>query len=381
MRVVLFTSVFAPSVGGVETLVSTLALELSRQAESRIELRVVTSTPAAGMDDSTLPFIVERCTSLRQMISILRSADVIHLAGPSLVPMAVAWLLRKPLVLAHHGFQTVCPNGQLFLEPLRLPCPGYFAAGRHEKCWECNRSRGLQRSIWMWLSTFVRRWLAQQAWANIVPTRAVGAALQLPRTCLIPHGVPETARATGNGRQDTISFLGRLVSTKGAHVLLQAASQLRTRGVAFHLQIIGDGPERNTLEQQAHTAGLNGCVAFRGKLADSELDAALAGSIVVLPSLGGEVFGLVAAQNLMAGRVVVASDLGPLAEVVGETGLTFPPGDATALADCLEKLLRNPQAFAGMARQAHQRAKNLFTLERMTRSHVELYLSHSSLRP
>ena len=96
--------------------------------------------------------------------------------------------------------------------------------------------------------------------------------------------------------------------------------------------------------------------------------------------LGGEVFGLVAAQNLMAGRLVVASELGPLAEVVGETGLTFPPGDATALADCLEKLLRNPEAFTGMARQARERASNLFTLEQMTRGHVELYLSHSSSR-
>ena len=69
-----------------------------------------------------------------------------------------------------------------------------------------------------------------------------------------------------------------------------------------------------------------------------------------------------------------------LAEVIGQTGLTFPPGNATALADCLERVLRNPEAFAGMARQARERASNLFTLEQMTRNHMELYLSHRSSR-
>lgn len=380
MKVVLFASVFAPSVGGVESLVATLASRLPAAGQAAVELTVVTTTPSAGMDDRAFPFPVVRQPGTRQLIRLLRNAELIHLAGPSLLPMLLAWLLRKPVILAHHGFQTVCPNGQLFFEPQRMPCPGFFIAERFEKCWECNRSRGLRRFSWMWLSTFVRRWLAARASANVVPTRALGETLRLPRTCVIAHGVPETAGSPAAAAHNTVSYLGRLVSSKGVHVLLQAAVHLRRRGVPFHLQIIGDGPERGALEQQARAAKLNGCVTFRGPLPDAELDEALAGSVIVVPSLGGEVFGLVAAQSLMAGRAVVASDLAALAEVLGDAGRTFPPGDAAALADRLQQLLGNPAEIACMGVRARQRAKDLFTVERMTRSHLQLYLSNGSAK-
>lgn len=380
MKVILYTRVFAPSVGGVESLVATLASRLSAAGQATVDLTVVTETPSGGMDDRGFPFPVVRQPGTRRLIGLLRDAELIHLAGPSLLPMVLAWLMRKPVILAHHGFQTVCPNGQLFYEPLRMPCPGFFTAQRYEKCWECNRSRGLGRLIWMWLSTFVRRWLAARAAVNVVPTRALGEILALPRTYVVAHGVPQGTEGPAAATHNTISYLGRLVSSKGVHILLQAAAHLRQRGVPFHLQIIGDGPERSALEQQARTARLNGCVVFRGLLPDADLAAALAGSIIVVPSLGGEVFGLVAVQNLMAGRAVVASELATLAEVVGDAGQTFPPGDAVALADRLQHLLGNPSEIARLGAQARQRAKELFTVEQMTRSHVQLYLSNGPAR-
>ena len=55
-----------------------------------------------------------------------------------------------------------------------------------------------------------------------------------------------------------------------------------------------------------------------------------------MPSLGGEVFGLVAAENRW-GRCVIASDIGALAEVLGDAGMKFPTGDAEGLARCMEK--------------------------------------------
>ncbi len=49
---------------------------------------------------------------------------------------------------------------------------------------------------------------------------------------------------------------------------------------------------------------------------------------VILPSLGGEVFGMASAENRMRGRLVVVSDVGSLGEVVGEESLKFRSGDA-----------------------------------------------------
>ncbi len=375
MRIAVFTRVFPPSVGGVETLVATLARGLALDSQARLELSVITSTPAEGMKDSELPFQVIREPGVRQLFQTFRAADVVHLAGPSLLPLALALLLRKRVVLSHHGFQTVCPNGQLFFEPTQTPCPGHFMAARHKKCWECNRARGWRQSVWIWFSTFLRRWLAARASANVVPTHWLGSLLGLPRTKVILHGVPETRAADGEGWRDAISFLGRLVSTKGVHVLLDAAKELRNRGLRANLRIVGDGPERATLEKRAQELGLNGCVKFCGSVADAELSAVLGKSIAVVPSLGGEVFGLVAAQSMMAGRPVVASDLGSLAEVVGDAGLIFPAGSAQGLADSLEKLLRAPEWAVQIGQRARQRATDLFRTERMTREHAELYAS------
>jgi len=373
MKVALFTTVFAPSIGGVESQVATLARGLAGLEAQNFEVTVITTTPAGPVDDSAFPFAVVRRPSLLQLVRLFRPADVLHLAGPSLAPLAIALLLRKPVVLAHHGFQAVCPNGQYFLEPQRMPCSGHFMAGRHEKCWECNRGRGTLESLRIWALTFFRRWLAARATANVVPSRWLGEVLRLPRTTVIGHGVaPSDCRAARIG-VPRISFLGRLVSSKGVSVLLRAVNILRQRGLRPTLQIIGDGPERPELEKTAAKLGLNGGVSFLGSLPDGELDAALDGSIAVVPSLGGEVFGLVAAQNMMAGRAVVVSDLGSLAEVVGDGGLIFPAGDAQKLAECLEELSRKPALHERLRQQARQRATEHFTIQRMVREHADLH--------
>ena len=52
-----------------------------------------------------------------------------------------------------------------------------------------------------------------------------------------------------------------------------------------------------------------------------------------MPSLG-EIFGLVALENMLRKKVMIVSEIGSLTEVIGDTGLTFPAGDATALAGC-----------------------------------------------
>ena len=91
-----------------------------------------------------------RQPSLRELTRLIRAADVVHLAGPAFLPLLAALLLRKPVVVEHHGFQTICPNGQLFYEPTQQPCPGHFMAGRHGECIRCNARNGLLRSFIMW---------------------------------------------------------------------------------------------------------------------------------------------------------------------------------------------------------------------------------------
>ncbi|HYR86070.1 MAG TPA: glycosyltransferase, partial [Terriglobia bacterium] len=171
-----------------------------------------------------------------------------------------------------------------------------------------------------------------------------------------------------------LAFQGRLVATKGVRLLFEAARILREQGQAFELLIIGDGPERDSLEQFAREAQLDSQVRFTGRLDGSQLHAALAqSSVVVVPSLGGEVFGLVVAENMLRGLPVVASDLGAFVEVLGDAGFTFRTGDAAALAAALSRLLDDPSLAGRLGQRAHERALDSWSRERMLESHANVY--------
>ena len=381
MKLLIYAHSFAPNVGGVETVVMSLAQGFARsglaQGGNAVDVTLVTATPAGEMDDRALPFRVVRQPDLLTLLRLLRAADVVHLAGPCFLPMLLALLLRKPIAVEHHGFQVICPNGQLFYEPAQAACPGHFMAGRHRQCLRCNAKSGTLASCKMWLLTFARRWLTQYVAVNITPTRWLETLLGLPRTTTVHHGVKNGAGATPDttrGAPATFVFNGRLVATKGAHLLLQAAGQLKTKGLTFRLEFIGDGLERRRLESQAEALQLTDRVAFLGYVPPEALEQTLAeATAVVMPSLGGEVFGLVAAENMMRGHLLIVSDIGALAEVVGDAGLRFPTGDEEGLAGCLEQALESPGFVNTRKELARKRAINLFPERHMIEEHLALY--------
>lgn len=380
MKLLFYSHAFVPSIGGIEAIVLSLARGLAQVAKTngqQFEVVLATQTPSRGFDDASLPFSVVRQPTLLKLWSLIRAADAVHLAGPALLPLVLARLAGKPVAVEHHGFQTICPNGQFFMEPSAAPCPGHFMAGHHLECLRCNARHGWFFSARLWLLTFVRRFFCKGVAANIPPTAWLAGLLRLPRTTHIPHGIPSIAPVSQSGEKTglpVIAFQGRLVTTKGVRVLLQAAQILREQGRAFELLIIGDGPERRSLEESARETQLTEHVRFVGHLAADQLELALSrASIVVVPSLGGEVFGLVAAENMRRGLPVVASDLGALAEVLGDAGCTFRTGDAAALATELARLLDDEALAARLGAEARQRASRLCDLDRMIESHASIY--------
>jgi glycogen(starch) synthase len=382
MKLLIYSHFFAPSVGGVETLVLSLARGLAGLAtssgEQEFEVTLATQTDAESFDNQSLPFGVVRKPTLIQLWDLIRASDVVHVAGPALAPLILGLLARQPVVIEHHGFQTICPNGQLLIEPAGTPCPGHFMAGRHGECLRCNADQGWLASRKLWLLTFVRRFLCRRVSNNIVPTAWLGGLLQLPRSVAIPHGLefisPALAYSAASSRVPVIAFQGRLVTTKGAGILLEAARILFEQKREFELLVIGDGPERTALERLAKDGPLTGRVRFEGRLTGMQLDATLAdASVVVVPSLGGEVFGLVVAENMSRGLPVIASDLGAFVEVLGEGGLTFRTGDATALAHELARILDDPALAARLGLSAWQRAREFCDFQRMLEAHAVVY--------
>ena len=95
MKLLLYSHFFAPSFGGVETVVLSLARGLSERRDARglaeFEVTVVTQTPAGHYDDSSLPFRVVRRPGYVQLWRLIRSCDIAHVVGPSLAPVFLAW--------------------------------------------------------------------------------------------------------------------------------------------------------------------------------------------------------------------------------------------------------------------------------------------------
>jgi glycosyltransferase involved in cell wall biosynthesis len=382
MRLLIYSHFFAPSVGGVETLALSLARGLAGlstpNGEPEFEITLATHTPADNFEDESLPFRVVRQPNFIHLWDLIRASDVVHVAGPALAPMILGLLARRPVVVEHHGFQTICPNGQLLIEPAGRPCPGHFMAGRYGECLRCNAGQGWLASRMLWLLTFVRRFLCRRVSSNITPTAWLGGLVQLPRVVAIPHGlefIPAPAAYPASASHPPVmTFQGRLVTTKGAGILFEAARTLLGQNRAFELLVIGDGPERPALERITQDAPFAGHVRFAGRLSGEELDAALAqAAVVVVPSLGGEVFGLVVAENMLRGLPVITSDLGAFVEVLGEGGLTFRTGDAAALAQALCRILDDPALAARLAGMARQRALDFCDFRRMLEGHARVY--------
>src|SRR5258707_12281387 len=164
MKILIYSHFFAPSVGGVETVVLSLARGLAdlRKPDGtpEFELTVVTATRADHFDDNVLAFRVVRQPNLLQLWSLIRSSNIVHIAGPALAPLFLSRLARKLVVVEHHGFQTICQNGQLFIEASSSACPGHFMSSRHREGLRSNANEGWSHSTRLCFLPFLRRFLS-----------------------------------------------------------------------------------------------------------------------------------------------------------------------------------------------------------------------------
>jgi glycosyltransferase involved in cell wall biosynthesis len=185
-------------------------------------------------------------------------------------------------------------------------------------------------------------------------------------------GRPKRDRRAGRLR---IAIVGRLVAVKGHETLFKAMSRLKGRLDQLECLVIGDGPERASLEDQAKSLGLQSNVLFLGHRADV---LTLVGDcdVLCMPSLT-EGLPYAALEAAMLGVPIVASAVGGLAEAFqpGETACLFPAGDAEALAQELFWCAMEPRAAEsiGLAAMAHVREK--FSLDTMIARTEALYLS------
>jgi glycosyltransferase involved in cell wall biosynthesis len=191
----------------------------------------------------------------------------------------------------------------------------------------------------------------------------------IPNSVDLQRFAPADAPPRRTDCRPTVVCVARLDAQKGHTDLLQALTWLP--GVAC--RIVGDGPERASLERLASDLGLLDRVVFLGGrddvpelLADSD--------VFVLPSLY-EGLPLSILEAMAARRPVIASAIGGIDELVepGRTGLLTPARDPSALADAIQWLLAEPELAARMGRAGHAKVARRYGAAGMAHDVSEVY--------
>ncbi len=309
MRILFCSHVFAPSVGGIETVAALLAEEFVRQGH---EIQLVTQTESMTQDDRAYP--VHRRPSSWKLLRLLRWSDVCFHNNISLASAWPLLFVPRPWVVAHHVW---------------IPTRG--------------------------LAARLKRLVLRSA-TGIAVSRAIAGHLDTPSVVIgNPYDDAVFRRLETVVRQRDLLFVGRLVSDKGADLLLDAVATLAAQGLRPSVTVVGSGPALTALQEQSRELGIADQVAFAGSRTGEDLAIVFNGHrILVAPSRWNEPFGIVALEAIACGCVVAGSANGGLPDAMGPCGIAFPNGNAVALAEALGSLLRFPDKQALLRERAEQ---------------------------
>jgi glycogen(starch) synthase len=332
MRILVCSHVFAPSVGGVETVTGILAEQFGRLGAT---VTVVTQTP--GDERFSADYRLVRRPSVQELCRLARRSDIVFQSGISLRTALPLLLCGRPIVVTHHGISTRT-DGSLG--------------------WQDR----LKRAVFPFC-------------VNLAISNAVAVGLSVKSTVVgNPFEACEFTADEEASRDKDIVFLGRLVSDKGCDVALRALALLRNEGICPSFTVIGDGPEMATLKRLGAELGITDQVDFRGTVREERGRELARHKIMAVPSTWAEPFGIVALEGLASGCVLAASNTGGLPEAVGPCGLLFPSGDSETMAVALKRLLLNASLRETLlaARESHL---DQFQPERVAQRYLDIFES------
>lgn len=208
----------------------------------------------------------------------------------------------------------------------------------------------------------------------------------LPHARIIQGGIQvDDFKALGTDRWERtggglkLLYAGRLTSEKGVSTAIRALAQVPQReDRPVTLDLLGGGDPRyhKDLKNLVRQSRLESRVKFRRSVPRSEMPTVLAEyDALLFPSEWAEPFSRIVMEAMAAGLVVIGTTTGGTGDVLVEdlTGLTFPPGDARALAGQIQHLRDSRMLGHRLSGEARRRVERKFTFERMV-DEIEAYL-------
>lgn len=251
---------------------------------------------------------------------------------------------------------------------------GYFGPGRTAFFKQVERSLARYSDVLVAVSPEVRDELVEHGVAPMEKFTVIRLGIPLADRLgdasagldyRVLYGIPQDAFVVG--------WVGRMTGVKDTDAVLEILRATRERDIDAVLCMVGDGPDRERLEQVAHDLGIARSTYFVGYQTD------IAGyyrlfDAFVLPSVN-EGTPVSAIEALASGTPVVATRVGGVPDVVtdGVDGFLVPPRDTEAAADRLAQLARDPELRARLGETGRANAQARYSVERLVDDVDRLY--------
>ncbi|HZC46977.1 MAG TPA: glycosyltransferase [Candidatus Acidoferrum sp.] len=352
---------YPPHMGGMETHLRTLCLELRKT----MNVRALVANDKRRDEDSII-----------DGVNVSRLAIHFNIAGAP-VCTTMAWKLRRASANIVHVH---LPNPAGIVAVLASGYKGKLIATWHS---DVVRQRRLAQIFAPIQRRFLRACNAIIATSPNYLESSHDLSSFIDRCHVIPFGIdadqfqrvdPAAMRAIRERYPGPLLLaVGRMVYYKGFEYLIRAM-----RDIKATLLLIGDGPLRHSLENEARALGVAKRVIFLGALTD--INAYYhACDIFVLPSVTrNEAFGIVQLEAMACGKPVVNTRINsgvPFVSLDGVTGITVPPCDVEALRHAINRLLADSHLGARYGNAGRKRVDDLFSSGTMLRSTRDLYES------
>ncbi|HUB74362.1 MAG TPA: glycosyltransferase family 4 protein [Solirubrobacteraceae bacterium] len=365
--------------GGISAHVQVSAAVLAGRG---LDVRVMAARVEPG--DAPAGVTVYRCPELFKSEAPMQerlgealsfAPDVVHLHQVDLPEVVAALRARAAVVVSAHVY-AACTSGLYYFRPGQectrahgpACVPNLLARG-------CAHTRNLASLPARYRGASRRLEALRGAdlvisYSGAIDRHLAANGLARRRVVPLPATVAPPAQAAEASRPRVL-FAGRIVAQKGVAVLIRAARELDAE-----LVICGEGRELPAMRRLAQRAGVAGRVTFTGWLDAEQLAREFAAaSVVAMPSLWPEPFGLVGIEAFAAGKPVVASDTGGVREWLddGVSGLCVRPGDARALARALAELLGDRERARAMGAAGRRLARERFSPQRHLEALLDAY--------
>jgi glycosyltransferase involved in cell wall biosynthesis len=326
---------------------------------------------------------------LRQMIAAFRPdiahvRNIYHHLSPSILWELKA--LRIPVLYHINDFKVLCPTYNLVTKGAACehPCTGKFWQGLGRGCYSCSTASSLvligEAYAHHWAGTYhkcVDHFLTPSQFAKELLARY---GFDAAKISVLPHFQVMPESVAPPAPDAPILYFGRLSAEKGVSDLIRAMKSVP----GVRLQIAGDGPQRQELENLSRTLNLEN-LEFVGHAGRKDLDRMISASrFTILPSHAYETLGKSILESYAWSRPVIASDLGSRRELVreNETGLLFQPGNVEQLAGAISYLAERPELTAKMGRAGRRLVETSHSPQNHYEELIALYsrliASHSS---